>query len=231
MQMKCIAFATSLLLLAGTAFADDAAAFKDKKQQESYAIGAQTARTLRRDNVDVDVEMLVQGIRDGLSDGKLQMSDKDLRGVMNHVQQDIHRNMVMNRRAAGERNKEQGATYLADNAKKPGVLSTASGLQYRIIKAGSGAKPTLGDTVLVNFRGTFPDGSEFDASDEGKPSAITVAQAIAGWKEALQLMPVGSHWQLAVPAHLAYGDRGAGANIGPNQVLLFDLDLVSIQKR
>lgn len=230
MQMKCIAFAATLLF-AGHALADEPSPFKDPKQQASYAIGAQTARTLRRDNVDVDVEMLVKGIRDGLSDGKLLMNDKDLRAVMNHVQQDIHRNMVMNRRAAGERNKEQGTAYLADNAKKPGVLTTATGLQYRIIKAGSGAKPTLGDTVLVNFRGTFLDGSEFDASEEGKPAAITVAQAIAGWKEALQLMPAGSHWQLAVPAHLAYADRGAGANIGPNQVLLFDLELVSIQKR
>jgi FKBP-type peptidyl-prolyl cis-trans isomerase FklB len=229
MQMKCIALAATVLL-ATTAYAEDAGAFKDKKQQQSYAIGAQTARTLRRDSVDVDEEMLVRGIRDGLADARLLLSDKELRAVMSHVQQDIHRNMVMNRRAVGERNKEQGAAYLAENAKKPGVVTTASGLQYRIVKSGTGPKPALGETVLVNFRGTFLDGSEFDASEDGKPAQMVAAQAMTGWKEALQMMPAGSRWQLAVPSHLAYGDRGAGANIGPNQVLLFDIELVSVQK-
>jgi FKBP-type peptidyl-prolyl cis-trans isomerase FklB len=224
MRMKCLALAIASLL-AFQAFADDAAAFKDLKQQESYAIGAQTARTLRQDNVDIDVDMLVRGLRDGLSDGKLMMTDKELRAVMSRVQQELHKNMVTNRRAAGERNKETGAQYLAENGKKDGVTTTESGLQYTVLKVGKGPKPVLSDTVVVNYRGTMLDGTEFDASPAGKPSEFIAAQTIPGWKEALQLMTVGSHWRIVVPPRLAYGDRGSGTQIGPNAVLVFDIEL------
>jgi FKBP-type peptidyl-prolyl cis-trans isomerase FklB len=230
MQMKSLALAAAVMWTS-QALADDATVFKDRKQQESYAIGAQTARTLRQDNVDIDVDMLMRGLRDGLSDGKLMMNEKELRAVMSRVQQELHKNMVTNRRTAGEKNKELGIQYLADNAKKPGVVTTDSGLQYRILKTGKGATPVLSDTVVVNYRGTLLDGSEFDASEDGKPSEFTASQTIAGWKEALQLMPVGSHWQIVMPPKLAYGDHGSGTSIGPNAVLVFDLDLVGIKKR
>jgi len=136
---------------------------------------------------------------------------------------------VLNRRALGERNKDDGAKFMADNARRPGVVTTESGLQYRILKTGTGARPFLNNTVLVNYRGTLPDGTEFDTSPADRPAELVVAQMVPGFKEALQLMPAGSVWQLVLPANLAYGDRGTGADVGPNQVLLFDVELVGIK--
>lgn len=218
--------------LAGPAFADDddAAVLKDRKAQESYAIGAQTARTLRKDHVEVDVELLVRGLRDGFGDDRLLMSEQDLKAVMSRVQQDVHKNMVIDRRAEADRNRVEGQQWLAEHAKQPGVQVTASGLQYRVLKAGTGPKPLPNSTVMVNYRGTLPNGSEFESSIAGKPSQMFVMQTIAGMREALQMMPVGSHWQLAVPAQLAYGERGTGTEIGPNQVVLFDVDLLGIKQ-
>jgi len=216
-------------LLSTSALADESSPFKDKKEQDSYAIGAQTGRTLRKDSVEIDEAMLVRGLKDGLGGQKMLLSEKDLRLVMSHVQQELHKNMVLNRRALGERNKDDGAKFMADNARRPGVVTTESGLQYRILKTGTGARPFLNNTVLVNYRGTLPDGTEFDASPADRPAELVVAQMVPGFKEALQLMPAGSVWQLVLPANLAYGDRGTGADVGPNQVLLFDVELVGIK--
>lgn len=207
-----------------------ASAFKDLAAQESYAIGAQTARTLRKDGVPLDVEMLLQGFRDGSGDGKLLLDEKELKAVMLRVQQDVHRNMVLNRRALADRNRTDGLALLATHGRQPGVHTTASGLQYEVLDAGAGDHPFLNSTVMVNFRGTLPDGVPFDASPTGKPAQMFVAQALPGLKEALQLMPVGARWRLMLPANLAYGDRGAGDAIGPNQVLQFDLELVEIRQ-
>ncbi len=229
MKMRWTVLAIAALMSAG-ARADEASAFKDRTEQESYAIGAQTGRTLKKDNVDINVGQLIRGLQDGLGGGKLQMSEQELRAVMSRVQQDLHRNMVINRRAAGEHNRELAASFLAENGRKAGVITTPSGLQYRVVRPGSGRKPVLGSTVMVNFRGTRLDGFEFDASEEGKPATMVAAQTIAGWKEALQLMSVGAKWQLVVPSNLAYGERGSGADIGPNQLLLFDLELVDVKE-
>lgn len=233
MTLKWPLLLAATLLSAG-ALADDAAPsrdgpFKDRKEQDSYAIGAQTGRTLRKDGVEIDTDMLVRGLRDGLGNGRLLLGEKELRAVMSHVQQELHRNMVLNRRALGQRNLEEGTKFLAENGKKAGVVTTASGLQYRVIKAGNGTRPFLNNTVSVNYRGTLLDGTEFDASPEGQPAQLVVAQTVPALKEALQSMPVGSHWELAVPASLAYGDRGTGTDVGPNQVLLFDIELVGIK--
>jgi FKBP-type peptidyl-prolyl cis-trans isomerase len=217
------------LVMSASALATDTSPFKDQKEQESYAIGAQTGRTLKKDNVDIDEAMLIRGLKDGLGGDRMLLSEKELRAVMSRVQQELHKNMVMNRRALGERNKEEGARFLAENGKKPGVVTTSSGLQYRVITAGDGAKPLLNNTVLVNYRGTRMDGVEFEASPEGKPAQMVVVQTVPGFKEALQLMSVGSKWQIVVPPNLAYGDRGSGADVGPNQVLLFDVELVGIK--
>ena len=228
MQIKRIVLATAMVWI-GQAIAAEAPAFKDRKEQQSYAIGANTGRTLKKDNVDIDAEMLIRGLKDGLAGDKLLLTENELRAVMSQVQQELHKNMVLNRRAQGEKNREEGAAYLADNGKKSGVVTTASGLQYKVLKAGKGGKPMLNNSVLVNFRGTLPNGFEFDASPEGKPAQWVVAQAIPGLKEAVQLMSVGSKLQLVLPANLAYGDRGSGADIGPNQVLLFEVELVAIK--
>ena len=216
-------------MISAGALAGEASPFKDRKQQVSYAIGAQTARTLKKDNVEIDAAMLIRGLKDGLGGDKLLLSESDLRAVMSDVQQELHKNMVLNRRAQGEKNKEEGTRYLAANGKKAGVVTTASGLQYQVQKAGKGNTPMLNNSVLVNFRGTLINGLEFDASPEGKNAQWVVAQTIPGLKEAIQLMSVGSKLHLVLPANLAYGDRGSGADIGPNQVLLFDVELVGIK--
>ncbi len=228
MKLKWILSVLALCASAG-ALAGEVSPFKDQKEQDSYAIGAQTGRTLKKDNVEIDVEMLIRGLRDGLSGERMLVSEKELRSVMTRVQQELHKNMVLNRRALGERNKEEGTKFLAENGRKSGVTTTSTGLQYKVLKAGSGLKPMLNNTVSVNFRGTLIGGVEFDASAEGKPSQLVVAQMIPGFKEALQLMAVGSKWQIAIPANLAYGDRGTGTDVGPNQVLLFEVELLGIK--
>jgi FKBP-type peptidyl-prolyl cis-trans isomerase FklB len=228
MKQAGIWLALAMLISAG-AVADDASPFKDRVQQESYAIGAQTGRTLKKDMAEVDADMLIRGLKDGLGGQKLLLSEDELHAVMSHVQQELHKNMVLNRRALGEKNREEGTQFLAGNGKKEGVVTTSSGLQYRVLKAADGRKPMLNSIVLVNFRGSLPNGVAFDASPPGKPVQWIVAQAITGLKEALQLMSVGSKFQVVVPANLAYGDRGAGTDIGPNQVLQFDVELVGIK--
>jgi FKBP-type peptidyl-prolyl cis-trans isomerase FklB len=217
-------------MFAAPAYAEEASPFKDKRAQDSYAIGAQTGRNLKKESFELNVDMLIQGLKDGISGDKLLMSDKELRAVMTHVQSEVHNTMVAARRTAGLRNKEESIKFLAENGKKDGVVTTASGLQYKIIKAGSGVKPTAGDTVALNYRGTLLDGTEFDASPDGKPSEMVVVQTVPGFKEALKLMPVGSKWQIAVPWNLGYGERGIGTQIGPYQSLLFDVELVAITK-
>lgn len=231
LHMKRIVLAAAVMWGAQALADDPSSAFKDKKEQESYAIGAQTGRTLKKDNVDIDADMLIRGMKDGLSGARMLLTEQELRAVMSRVQQDIHKNMVLNRRALGERNKEEGTRFLADNGKKEGVMTTQSGLQYKTLKAGSGAKPALDSTVSVKYRGTLTNGVEFDASPEGKAAQMVVAQAVPGFREALQLMTVGSKWMIAVPSNLAYGDRGTGVEIGPNQVLLFDVELLGIDGR
>ena len=216
-------------VLSAPSWSEDASPFKDRVQEESYAIGAQTGRTLKKDMAQVDVDLLIRGLRDGLGGGSLLLSGDSLHAVMSRVQQELHKNMVLNRRALAEKNKEEGARILAENASKPGVATTASGLQYRVLKAGEGRKPMLNNTVLVNYRGTLPNGVGFDASPDGKPAQWVVVQAMTGLKEALQLMQVGAKFQVWVPANLAYGDRGMGTDVGPNQVLQFEIELAGIK--
>jgi len=225
--------AAAIVLGAASALAEDAAVdatFKDPVEAESYAIGAHTARTLKRDHVDINVDMLIRGFQDGLSGGKLLMSEKELRGVMTRVQTDVHKGMVSNRRAMGLRNLEDGRKYAVEYAKNAGVKSTQSGLQYKVLKDGDGVAPQPSDTVSVVFRGTLLDGTEFDASPEGKTTEILVAQAVPGLREALRLMSTGAHWQLVVPGTIGYGERGIGTDIGPYQTLLYDIELVRIKR-
>lgn len=211
------------------AIAADPPPLKTDKDRISYGIGVQTGRNLKKDSVEVDMELLNRGIKDGLAGDKLLISEKELRQVMNALQADLRRKIAANRHALGEENKKAGNEFLAANARKDGVVTLPSGVQYKILKAGSGRKAGIGDTVSVNYRGTRLDGFEFDASPDGKPATLVVGQLIAGWKEALQLMPAGSKWALVVPSQHAYGERGVGQDIGPNQTLLFDVELVDVK--
>jgi FKBP-type peptidyl-prolyl cis-trans isomerase FklB len=217
-----------VLILAQANAADDAV-LKTDKDRISYGVGVQTGRNLKKDDVDVNMDLMIRGIKDGLAGDKLLVGEKELRQIMNGFQGELRKKIAGNRRILGEENRKAGAAFLADNGKNEGVVTLPSGVQYKILKAGDGKKPLLTDAILVNYRGTRLDGYEFDASADGTPATLQVGQLIAGWKEALQLMPAGSKWQIVVPAERAYGERGVGQDIGPYQTLIFEVELVGIK--
>ena len=200
-----------------------------QKDKVSYGIGVQVAASLKGQGIDVDPNLLVKGLRDALSGQKLLMSDEELSSTMAAFQQEMVQKQTQARAKAAEDNKKIGDAFLADNAKKEGVVTLPSGLEYKILKASEGKKPTEADSVTCNYRGSLIDGTEFDSSEAGKPATFDVKSVIPGFKEALKLMPVGSKWQFFIPPDLAYGDRGAGNVIGPNTTLVFEVELVSIK--
>lgn len=203
---------------------------KTEKDKISYGIGADMARNFKRQEVDIDVDLIIQGLKDGMSGEKLLMSQKELRKTMNDFQSELRQKQAQTMRVASDANKKKGEAFLAENKAKDGVVALANGLQYQILKAGEGKKPTEADTVEVIYRGTLLDGTEFDGSD-GKPASFKVKGqgVIGGWTEALKLMPVGSKWKLFIPPPLAYGARGAGRDIGPNETIVFEIELVTIK--
>jgi FKBP-type peptidyl-prolyl cis-trans isomerase FklB len=213
-------------VLAGTGFAGEPVRLKDENDRVNYSYGFQIGDNLKRQGVKVDQDVLMKGIQDALSGGEPLMT-----------QQEIHQTLVeFNRRSAAakraqkQQQKEQyrgeGREFLAANAKKPGVVTLPSGLQYKVIREGTGKSPGPHDSVTVHYRGTLINGQEFDSSyREGKPATFRVGGVIKGWTEALQLMKEGAKWQLFIPADLAYGERGALAD----KTLIFDVELISVE--
>ena len=199
------------------------------KDKQSYAIGLNVGKSLHRDSIEVEPKFVLQGIEDAQGNGKLLLTDDEIKTVMTQLQTQVRQQQEEKRLALAENNKKEGAAFLAANATKEGVVTLPSGLQYKILVAGTGPKPTATDTVICNYRGTLLDNTEFDSSyKRGQPMTIRVGGVIKGWTEALQLMPVGSKWQLFIPPDLAYGDRGQGPG-GPNATLIFEVELMSIQ--
>jgi FKBP-type peptidyl-prolyl cis-trans isomerase FklB len=179
--------------------------------------------------VAVDPAIVSRGLRDALAGGKTSLTEDEARAVLQQLQNDVREKMQAKAHEAGAENRKEGEAFLAANKGKEGIVTLPSGLQYKILKAGNGPKPTAADTVSCNYRGTLINGKEFDSSyKRGEATSFPVGGVIKGWTEALQLMPVGSKWQLFIPADLAYGDRGAGADIGPGETLIFEVELVSI---
>jgi FKBP-type peptidyl-prolyl cis-trans isomerase FklB len=217
--------------------AEQSPALKDQKDRLSYSIGMDIGRTFKRQSIDINPEVLLSGLKDVLSSNKTLLTDEEQKetiaawqGELRAKQNELRSKQTENLKQAGEKNKKDGEAFLAENKKKPGVVTLPSGLQYKIITVGTGAKPASTDTVLAHYRGTLIDGTEFDSSyRRGEPSSFGVTQVIKGWQEALQLMPVGSKWQLFIPPDIAYGERGYPPKIGPQSALLFDIELVSIQ--
>ena len=206
------------------------AAPKTLKEKVSYGIGLSIGKNLKRQAVDVEVSRLIQGLKDALSDSKPLLTDSEVREAMEAFEKEMQAKLAEREKEVAADNKKQGETFLTGNKKKEGVKTTASGLQYKVIKEGKGKMPKPADTVTVHYRGTLIDGTEFDSSyGRGEPASFQVSGVIRGWTEALQLMAVGSKWQLFIPASLAYGERGAGQEIGPNSVLIFDVELIAIK--
>jgi FKBP-type peptidyl-prolyl cis-trans isomerase len=222
--------AAALCVLTAQAGAEEAAPLTTPKEKLSYGIGADLGRNLQRLGVEIDTEVLGKGLADALSGGNLRMSDQEIGETLNALQAQIQRKAQQAAGAAGDENKQAGEAFLAQNKSKEGVVTLPSGLQYKILKAGNGKKPAATDSVECNYRGTLINGTEFDSSyKRGQPATFGVTQVIPAWQEALQLMPVGSKWQLFVPSGLAYGERGAGRDIGPNSALIFEVELLGIK--
>lgn len=187
---------------------------------------------LKKDEVDIDANILLQGVKDALAGGKMLLTDQEAQASLAALQADLRKKQELKMQQLAETNKKEGEEFLAANKTKEGVVALPSGLQYKILQAGTGPKPLATDTVSVNYRGTLLNGTEFDSSyKRGQPATFPVGQIIKGWTEALQLMPVGSKWQLFIPPELAYGPRGAGRDIGPNSTLVFEVELLSIQQK
>jgi len=205
-----------------------------QKDKVSYAVGLNLGRGIHKESVDVDPEILARGLRDGLTDAKPQMTDEEVQATLAELQKQVTARQQEVRQQAIEKNKKEGQAFLAANKDKPGIVTLPSGLQYKILQPGTGPKPTASDSVVCNYRGALIDGTEFDSSyKRGQPTTFPVGGVIKGWTEALQLMPVGSKWQLFIPSDLAYGERGTGAGgpIGPNETLVFEVELLSIQAK
>jgi len=198
----------------------------------SYIIGMDLGRNFQKQAIDIDPDILAQGIKDGLSGGKALLSEQEVRETLAAFQAEMVAKQTEVAKKMGEKNKKEGEAFLAENQKKEGVKTLPSGLQYRVIQAGTGKSPKATDEVTAHYRGTLIDGTEFDSSyRRGKPETLPIGGVIAGWTEALQLMQEGAKWQLFVPSNLAYGERGAGRDIGPQATLIFEIELISIQEK
>lgn len=230
MKNSPLAAALAILLpLSAVCTAQDAAP-KEKKDKVSYAIGLDIGSNLKRQGVEVNPAMLFNGLKDALSGTEPKLSEEDIRTTMQEFAGEMRTKLQEERAKASQENQAKGTAFLAENKKKEGWKELPSGLQYKVVREGKGAKPKASDTVSVHYRGTLIDGKEFDSSyQRNEPAEFPVDQVIPGWTEAMQLMPVGSKWQLAIPAKLAYGENAPG-EIGPNSVLLFDVELLGIQK-
>lgn len=216
----------TLALLCSTAFAADPGPLTTEQQKLSYAIGVLFGRNMSLE-VEVDNDVFLQGVRDVLEGQQLKLAPEEMREVVQRFQDQ----QVLARGEQASRNLEAGKKFLSDNAKKEGVATLPGGVQYKVLRAADGAKPGLQDTVVVHYKGTLIDGKEFDSSyRRGEPATIPLKNVIKGWQDAVTAMPVGSKWEIYVPAQLGYGEQGAGRDIGPNSTLVFEIELLEIKK-
>jgi FKBP-type peptidyl-prolyl cis-trans isomerase FklB len=209
--------------------AEESSALVNEKAKTSYAIGLQTAKNLKKDGVDIDIATLIQGLKDGFSGERQLLSDKETKQLMQVLMNDSRQKMVANKREASVKNRAKGEEFLAANKSKDGIKVLPSGVQYREIRAGSGPKPADGNSVVCNYRGTLLDGSEFDATLPDRPATLKLGQMIPGFRDALKNMQPGAKWQVFIPSVQGYGERGVGGDIGPNETLIFDIELLEIK--
>ena len=231
--------ALAMALVAGVAAAQQAPELQSDKEKISYALGMGLANQLKAQSIEVDPEVLARGLADAPSGGKTVLTEQEARALVAGVQKElkakqaaVQSETIRVRKELGEKNRKDGDAFLAENKAREGVVTSASGLQYKVVKEGDGKRPALDDTVICHYRGTLIDGTEFDSSyKRNQPATLPLKKLIKGWSEALQLMPVGSRWQLVIPSALAYGERGVGRTVGPHATLVFDVELISIKDR
>jgi FKBP-type peptidyl-prolyl cis-trans isomerase FklB len=234
-------FVVALVLFAASAIqeagAQEAPKPESLKDRVSYIVGMNIGRQMKNDAMEVDPELLIRGLRDGLTGAKSPLTDEEMESTFREFQKQmmakeaakaLEANPEM--KAAADKNAAEGAAFLAENAKKEGVTTLPDGLQYKVLTAGTGPSPKATDTVKTHYKGRLIDGTVFDSSiDRGQPATFGVKQVIAGWTEALQKMKVGDKWELYIPSDLAYGLRGSPPAIGPNAMLIFEIELLGIE--
>ena len=224
MTITAVAFVCS-----GIAFAQDDPELKDEKAKASYSIGFQMAQDLQRQGIAIDPDLVKRGMQDALSGTQPKLPAEEMRQSLMEIRKKAMAAQQKQRDARAAQNKAQADAFLQANSRKEGVKTLPSGLQYKVINEGQGKKPGPTDSVTVHYRGTLVSGKEFDSSySRNQPATFQVDRVIKGWTEALQLMQEGAKWQLFIPPDLAYGERGAGANIPPNSALIFEVELISI---
>lgn len=227
-------FIFSLIFTLSSASAQQVKKLKTEKEKISYSIGLGVGSNLQQQGLDkevIQIQALMQGISDILHNKKLLLSESDIKETMDRFKEQMIAKIEKKNMEQGKKNAKEGEAFLSKNKKKRNVVTLASGLQYQVIKEGSGDTPSANDTVVTHYKGTLIDGTVFDSSYARKqPATFPVKNVIKGWTEALQLMKAGSKWKLFIPSHLAYGSRGAGRAIGPNSTLIFDIELLEVKK-
>jgi len=230
MKRLTLAALCAVVTFSAAVHAADPPALQGEKEKLGYSIGMDIGATLKRQSVDVDVDSLTKGLKDSYTGGKTLLTEEESREAIVNYQKQVMDKQAEAMKQLGEKNKAEGEKFLAENGKKEGVKTLPSGLQYKEITPGTGKSPKLTDTVTTHYRGTLIDGKEFDSSyKRGEPATFPVSGVIAGWTEALQLMKEGAKWQIFLPPNLAYGERGAGRDIGPNATLVFEVELISVK--
>jgi FKBP-type peptidyl-prolyl cis-trans isomerase FklB len=220
----------SLILLSSVCYADEKLELKEQKDKESYSLGYQFGQNLKSQGVDINLDIYTSGIRDALGGKDSLMSQEEIRATIEELQKRVMAARQKELKEKGEMNLAEGKAFLEGNKRKEGIKTLPSGLQYKVLVEGSGKTPKATDTVTVHYRGTLINGSEFDSSyKKGQPSTFQVNGVIRGWSEALQLMKVGSKWQLFIPSELAYGERAVGGQIPPHSTLIFEVELISVK--
>jgi FKBP-type peptidyl-prolyl cis-trans isomerase FklB len=229
MYRRSVMSMCALGLFAAQALAADPGVLKTDKDKLSYSIGASVGKNLRSEGTDIDLDLFIQGMKTSLAGEKTLLPEKDIRQAMNDYQTQLRQRAAGKKQQAATDNKKAGDAYLAQYKSQSGVSALPSGVLYKIVKEGDGRKPLESDMVEVNYRGSLINGTEFDATEPGHPANLKVSSLIPGWKQALSMMRAGSKWHIVIPPVLAYGERGVGNDIGPNEVLVFDLELVAIK--
>jgi FKBP-type peptidyl-prolyl cis-trans isomerase FklB len=229
--MRSRIFLSALLIILAMvtlAFGEDE--LKNKEDKLSYALGLNIGNSFKQQSIEIKPDIFLKGIKDAFAGGKQLLSDDEVRETMVVLNKELAEKKAETMKKLAEKNKEDAVTFFAENKKKEGVKTLASGLQYKIITEVKGKSPKATDTVTVHYRGTLIDGKEFDSSyRRGEPATFPVNGVISGWTEALQLMKVGAKWQLFIPSNLAYGEKEAGNLIGPNAALIFEVELISVK--
>ena len=222
--------AISIALASGICMAGEQVELITENDKINYSVGYRLGGDFKRQQVEIKPDMLLQGFEDATGDGKPLMTEQEMRTVLMSLASRVKAAQMEKLKKKGAENIREGEAFLAENSGKDGVTTLPSGLQYKVITAGTGKSPQQNDKVTVHYRGSLIDGTEFDSSySRNKPATFGVSKVIPGWTEALQLMKEGDKWEIVIPSKLAYGERGAGARIPSNSTLIFEVELISVE--